>query len=102
VAGYGLAYGVGLITGGRLGDLYGRLHVAVAHTGGLGWVLPALVLDGVGTGLAIAPLAATVLSRVPPGQAGAAAGLLSTVQQLGNSLGVAVIGIVFYAGLGAG
>src|SRR4030081_2211894 len=24
IAGYGLAYGVGLITGGRLGDIYGR------------------------------------------------------------------------------
>src|SRR5262245_10872167 len=33
VAGFGLAYGVGLITGGRLGDLYGRRRMFLLGLG---------------------------------------------------------------------
>ncbi len=58
------------------------------------WLAPALVVDGVGMGLAIAPLASTVLSRVQARHAGAAAGVLTTGIQVGNALGVALIGIV--------
>ena len=50
----------------------------------------------------LAPLAVTVLARVTPQHAGAAAGVLSTVQQVGNALGVALLGIVFYGALGGG
>ena len=78
------------------------LEVAVAY-GGTGknilWLAPALVVDGLGMGLAVAPLAATILSRVAPQHAGAAGGVLATTQQVGNALGVAVIGIIFYAAL---
>jgi predicted MFS family arabinose efflux permease len=38
------------------------------------------------------------LSRVRPEHAGAAAGVLSTTQQVGNAVGVAIIGVIFYAG----
>jgi EmrB/QacA subfamily drug resistance transporter len=83
----------------------GLLAVAVAY-GGTGrnvlWLAPALVIDGLGMGMAVAPLAATILSRVAPQHAGAAGGVLATAQQVGNALGVAVIGIVFYAALGDG
>lgn len=88
-----------LIMAGALG----LLQITVAHiglTGSIGWLVPALVLDGIGMGLAIAPLVTTVLSRVAPHQAGSAGGVLATAQQVGNALGVAIIGIVFYAGLG--
>jgi predicted MFS family arabinose efflux permease len=50
-------------------------------------------------GLVIAPLASTVLARVRPHHAGAAAGVLTTTVQIGNALGVALIGIVFYGAL---
>jgi EmrB/QacA subfamily drug resistance transporter len=73
---------------------------ATGHTGHIAWLAPALVIDGVGMGMAVAPLATTVLSRVPAHQAGAAGAILATAQQVGNALGVAIIGIVFYAGLG--
>jgi EmrB/QacA subfamily drug resistance transporter len=79
------------------------LHAVVSTTGLTGdvaWLAPALVIVGVGMGMAVAPLATTVLSRVPAHQAGAAGGILATAQQVGNALGVAIIGIVFYAGLG--
>ncbi len=62
-------------------------------------LIPALLIDGAGMGLALAPLAATVLARVSPAYEGAAAGVLTTALQAGNALGVAVIGIVFYHAL---
>ncbi|AYG05453.1 MFS transporter [Gryllotalpicola protaetiae] len=69
----------------------------------VGWLIPGLVVDGAGMGLAVAPLASTVLARMHPEYAGSASGVLSTALQIGNALGVALIGIVFYHGLaGAG
>ncbi|MDX3225998.1 MFS transporter [Streptomyces sp. ME19-01-6] len=73
-------------------------HIRVS--GGIGWLVPGLLLDGAGMGLAIAPLASTVLARVSPHHAGAASGVLTTGIQVGNGLGVALIGLVFYDALG--
>jgi len=39
---------------------------------------------------------------VPPADAGAASGTLVTAQQLGNALGVAGIGTIFFGQLGSG
>jgi EmrB/QacA subfamily drug resistance transporter len=64
-------------------------------------LLPAFVVDGAGIGLVMAPLTATVLSGLTPEHAGSAAGVLSSVQQVGNALGVAIIGIVFYNAAGS-
>jgi EmrB/QacA subfamily drug resistance transporter len=89
----------GLIMAGALGAL--QIGVAnVGLTGHIIWLTPALVFEGAGMGLGLAPLVTTVLSRVAPHQAGAAGGVLTTAQQVGNALGVAIIGIVFYTGLG--
>jgi EmrB/QacA subfamily drug resistance transporter len=60
------------------------------------WLVPGLIVDGLGMGLVIAPLTGTVLSRVSPQLAGSASGVLATVQQVGGALGIALIGIVFY------
>ena len=64
-------------------------------------LIPAFVVDGAGIGLVMAPLTATVLSGLTPQHAGSAAGVLSSVQQVGNALGVAIIGIVFYNAAGS-
>ncbi|MEV7806450.1 hypothetical protein AB0O28_26235 [Microbispora sp. NPDC088329] len=53
-------------------------------------------------GLALAPIMATVLSRVAPRDAGSAAGALTTAQQVGGALGIGIIGIVFYNALSGG
>ncbi|SCG66154.1 drug resistance transporter, EmrB/QacA subfamily [Micromonospora siamensis] len=67
------------------------------------WVqAPALVIIGLGMGTVVAPLTSTALATLPSSHAGAASGVLSTSIQLGNALGVAVIGIVFYNTLGSG
>jgi EmrB/QacA subfamily drug resistance transporter len=81
------------------------LLVAVALQGGGGsvWLLaPGLVLIGIGQGLCITPLTATVLSHTDPQQAGMVSGALSTMQQMGNALGVAITGLVFFNTLNGG
>ena len=82
---------------------YGLLALSVHHFGAghpVVWLAPALALIGCGIGLALAPMSGTVLADVAPGHAAAAAGLLATMQQVGGALGVAVVGIVYFAGLG--
>ncbi|KJS60803.1 MFS transporter [Streptomyces rubellomurinus] len=68
--------------------------------GSVWWLAPGLFVDGVGMGLVIAPVTATVLAAAEPLLAGSAAGVVSTVQQVGGALGVALIGLVYY-GAGA-
>jgi EmrB/QacA subfamily drug resistance transporter len=80
------------------------LAVTVTSIGVGGHVLllaPALIIDGAGMGMALAPLASTVLARVSPRQAGAGSGVLVTALHVGNAVGVAIIGILFYDALGA-
>ena len=56
---------------------------------------PGLVLCGIGQGLVVPSLIGAVLGRVHSADAGAAAGGLLTMSQVGNALGVAVVGAVF-------
>ena len=77
------------------------LTVAAIGTGGSPLLLvPALAVDGIGMGLLTAPLVATVVGGMDPRHAGAASGVLSTAQQVGNTIGVAAIGALFYGALG--
>jgi EmrB/QacA subfamily drug resistance transporter len=64
-------------------------------------LLGALVVFGAGMGLAIPGLINLSLRAVPPSDAGAASGLLTTSQQIGNALGVALVGTIFFAELGS-
>ncbi|MER6958668.1 MULTISPECIES: MFS transporter [unclassified Streptomyces] len=57
------------------------------------------VLFGVGFGFVNAPITNTAVSGMPRSQAGVAAAVASTSRQLGQTLGVAVIGAVLAAGV---
>lgn len=59
-------------------------------------LVPGLALVGFGIGLVLVPLASTVLVAVDPRHAGSAAGVLTTAQQMGGALGVAVISVIFF------
>lgn len=78
----------------------GLAGMAVAAGHGVGWLLPGMAVDGIGMGMALAPLTTIALARVAPAHTGAASGVLATVNQTGNALGVALIGIVFYGAAG--
>ncbi|WP_330175275.1 MFS transporter [Streptomyces sp. NBC_01498] len=59
-------------------------------------MLPPLVVMGLGMGLIVAPLTDAVLSDVPREHAGSASGLINTVQQMGNALGLGLVSVVFF------
>jgi hypothetical protein len=74
-------------------------HYGVAVTT---WDLaPGLVAAGLGLGAVIAPLADIVLAQVPGQHAGSASGVFNTGLQVGNSIGIAVIGVIFFGMLGS-
>ncbi|MGD3106418.1 MFS transporter [Streptomyces sp. YGL11-2] len=61
-------------------------------------LLTGYVLFGIGFGLVNAPITNTAVSGMPRAQAGVAAAVASTSRQVGQSLGVAVIGAVLAGG----
>jgi EmrB/QacA subfamily drug resistance transporter len=102
-----LRFGRDLIAVGALAMAagYGLVLLAVAGLGvtaGPGWLVPGLLLAGAGMGLCLTPLTSTVLQHADPERAGAVSGTLSTMQQVGNALGVAVTGMIFFGGLAGG
>jgi EmrB/QacA subfamily drug resistance transporter len=79
------------------------LSATVHHFGGAvttADMVPALVVAGLGMGTLLAPLADILLAGVQPQDAGSASGVFNTSLQLGASIGVAVIGVIFFGLLG--
>ncbi|MET7858428.1 MFS transporter [Streptomyces sp. NPDC005318] len=58
-----------------------------------------LVVMGLGMGLIVAPLTDAVLSEVPKEHSGSASGLINTVQQMGNALGLGLVSVVFFGSI---
>ena len=97
-------YGRLVLSGGAVLMALGTLGVLLGADGvGHGsdpWpVVPGMVVAGVGLSLLIIPLVNVVLAAVPREVAGGAGGILSTAQQLGGALGVALAGTVFFSEL---
>lgn len=65
-------------------------------------LIPALIINGVGFGMAIANLANITLSAVNVAQAGEASGINNTFRQLGATLGTALLGAVLISTLQTG
>jgi MFS family permease len=81
--------------------------------GGLAWLtnlstssgyadalLGPMIMLGLGGGLVFAPLTPIIMGSVKPHEAGAASGVLQTMQQIGATLGLAVLIAVFGAAVG--
>ena len=64
-------------------------------------LIPALLLSGVGLGLVVAPLVNIILAGVRGANAGAASGVLTTAQQVGGAIGVALVGLIYFNLLGS-
>jgi MFS family permease len=100
-------FGRTLIGAGALTLAAGHLLLLVAVTatgarGSIGVLVPGLVLVGAGMGMCITPLTTVVLASARPQNAGAVSGSLSTMQQIGNSIGVAVTGVIFFGAVSHG
>jgi predicted MFS family arabinose efflux permease len=78
----------------------GIVSLAVLAAPAPGHLTPGFVLAcfiyGIGRGIVTSPLYNTVLSGIPHQDAGAASGVTSTMPQLANSVGIALIGAVVF------
>jgi len=72
------------------------LHAAHTHASYAAFVAP-FVLAGVGISMALPAPSAAGLNAAPPALLGRAAGVMNTVQQIGQATGVAVVTVVFDA-----
>lgn len=64
------------------------------------WELsPALLLYGAGYGFLFVSLFNFVIVGLKPEEAGSASGLVSTMQQLGGAMGIAVVGVAFFSSI---
>lgn len=80
------------------------LFALIGHRAdGYVWLLVAgpMLLVGVGSGLVIGPNLLMALQRVPPREGGAASALLQTGQRIGSTIGVAIIGALYFGSLAA-
>ena len=102
-----MRFGRRLLTIGALvlASGHGLLLAAVANVGVGGSIVelvPGLVLIGAGMGLLLVPLTTTILSSVDTRHAGGASGAVTTVQNIGGALGVAITGVIFFGALHGG
>lgn len=100
-------FGTTALVGGAFTLLAGFAATAATATaidpaGSVLPLLPGLTLTGVGMGLLFAPLMTFTLATVDTAQAGGASGVVSTIQQVGNAIGVTLLAIVFYGALDTG
>jgi predicted MFS family arabinose efflux permease len=88
-----------LLAGSLLLTLVGMVWLSRVSAGSTyltGVALP-MILIGIGQGGALAPLTAAGVAGVAPEDAGAASGVVNVAHQLGGSLGLAVLVVVFAA-----
>lgn len=82
----------------------GAVEMAITVSGATSassWdLVPGLLLIGAGAGASIGQLFQFVLSSVTMREVGSASGVLEATQQLSTSLGVAILGTIFFSGLG--
>ena len=81
----------GMVTGFVGLGYLSRITVHSSYTGG---VLPALILMGLAMGMVMAPSMNTATAGVQPQDSGVAAALVSTMQQVGGSIGTAVMSTI--------
>jgi EmrB/QacA subfamily drug resistance transporter len=91
-----------LVAGGMLIAMVGMLLLTRLgpHSGYAPDVLPTLILMGLGMGLIFAPSMATATLGVLPSDAGVASATVNTMQQVGGSVGTAVLSTIATSSLG--
>jgi MFS family permease len=107
VLAYLLAITTLIVSVGRLGDGFGRRRLLLIGIGiftsaslacalapGLGWLIGARAVQGVGAAIMFALTVALVSEVVPKSRAGSAMGLLATMSATGTSLGPSLGGLL--------
>jgi EmrB/QacA subfamily drug resistance transporter len=112
IAGYGLAYAVFLITGGRLGDLYGRKRMFLLGVGGFtlasalcglapgpGILIAARVLQGIAGALMFPQVLSIIQVTFPPHERAQAFSILGMVAGTGSFSGNVLGGLLIQANM---
>jgi MFS family permease len=117
----GLAWPAGIACTAQLTNRFGQPRarmlvgsgtpITAVGTAGLAWsaahhgtglaaldLAPWMLAAGIGMGLTIPTLSNLVLGDLPRADAGAASGVLNSVIQLGNAMGIALAGVIFFGG----
>ena len=92
--------GLGKATVTGLLVLASAVGFGAAFHGSLAPVIAAIVVVGLGVGLACPPGVEMIMGSVPPEQAGQAAGVNETIVEAGGAFGIAVMGSVLAAAAG--
>jgi predicted MFS family arabinose efflux permease len=91
-----LHVGLAIMAAGTL-VLYFSLHGTVGA-----WnLVPGLAIFGFGMGMIFVPLFSIIVAEIDNHEVGSASGLLESLQQLGASLGIAVLATMFFDKIGA-
>ncbi|MFH8242682.1 MFS transporter [Streptomyces sp. NPDC018321] len=61
-------------------------------TGGIGWYVASTMIAGVGYGISFSVVADTAVGAVPAERAGSAGAIAETSNEIGNALGIAILG----------
>ncbi|WP_207934109.1 MFS transporter [Actinomadura sp. KC06] len=94
-----LHIGLGMMLAG-LAALYAVFETAGTGLGG--WHLAApLLLFGAGMGMIFVPLFDIIVAGIADHEVGSGSAALESIQQLGASLGIAILGTVFFGAIGA-
>src|SRR5580698_1827305 len=88
-----------LVIAGAALTLSSALLSRITDTTSATYLVCAYGLFGIGTGMVSSPITNGVMSGVPKSQAGMASGMNSSSRQLGQSLGVAIVGSVLAASM---
>jgi EmrB/QacA subfamily drug resistance transporter len=92
-----LHIGIALITAGTVAI---AVVVTGAHSASTWDLVPGLCIVGMGLGASFAQLFGFILGGVSMDEVGSASGVLEAVQQLSTSLGVAILGTIFFSVFG--
>lgn len=91
-----------ILTGGLALITVGILLIISSIDTSTTWqaLLPSLIVTGTGMGMTFAPMTAAAMREVPPRIAGSASGILNTTRNVGQVLGIAVLGSVLQSWVG--
>lgn len=84
-----LIMGAGMVLYGWMADRLGQEITSLQ-------MIPPLLVIGLGMGLIVAPLVNAALAEVPLANAGSASGLITTMLQVGQALGLAMTSVFFF------
>lgn len=78
-----------------LGTFFFEYRLLDIQTSNWNIILPTLI-RGVAIAMLIAPLTATAMNAVPKNQAGMASSMLNIIQQVGGSIGIAILSLILH------